>query len=727
MAIIKQNIYYGGGRIDAPHLRSIESGVAGDFDVLAGRILAGSSPLIVRGFDVITSGAVGAFATSLQVNTANSLLIHYLASESGSIFNVPSDRAVETLSSTNTRITGGFTASATNYVGIDLRRSSDSATADVMQFINSVTQSETPQRVALARTLDYVFVISTADFGSLSGVCPIAKVTTDSSNRVTAITDARNMLGRLATGGTVPSSTYAYAWPGTRSTSTTSFSNADKAITSLKEWMDAAMTRLWEIGGGERWYSATADRNVTLMRAGTTFSNGEWFEWDATNLHWRGLTMVFDNSTGWKNTISDQTGSSTGLTNLADGECIYVDIDRTSNATVTAAKAVLTTLGTPTVPGSRYILAWRNGANVFTRGSGFPVGAAFTAATTTSLGIVKLSATSGTPTAPVVYNPDANGALTVAATGGNAVGITVTGNGSGAGIFGTGGATGIGVKGVGTGTGAGGDFTGGATGVGLIVRSSASTNTAPIFESIDSAGNIRYIFDRYGFPMGRNCIIDENWDTFFANCTTSKTIPENQRWFVDMAGTSPTVAWINATGNPNLASPVVKITPGQTGTSGFANIDTVSTLIALANANLAVVCEFEFCMSTTSNNTIWSVGLGNDLGTGLVGTTVMAQSTNGGAWNFLVNGATVGSPGPTPTTGTITPSGSMDKIRIIYSRLHNLAALYINGTIVASTTATMTAGSVGFIACGKATASAPTGYGLLSPVRIAFSRYASAI
>ncbi len=456
MAIIRQAMFYGQQRVDAAHLRAVESGVAGDFDVLAGKIISGTRPLIVSGFNVITTNAYGAPATSLQITTAGSLVIHYLASESGSIFSVPSDRTVETLSSSNTRIQGGFTANSTNYVGIDLRRSSDSSTADVVQFINTVTETETPQRVALARTLDYVFVISTSDFSSLSGICPIAKVVTNSTNSVTSIVDARNMFGRLGTGGTVPDSQYAYPWPGSRTTEDADgFSDGDKSITSLKEWMDATMTRLWELGGGEYWYSPTADRNVQMVRAGATFTNGEWFEWVTGDLHWKGISFVFDNSLGAHyNDVADQTSDSPDLTDLTTGQCIYVDLDRTTDRTgVTAlvpVKTVLLTLGTPVVPGSRYIIAWNLGGTIYTRDSSFPVGATFSVATTTSLGIVKLSSAPADAANPYVPSLDSNGQFTNTATGAASAGWVGVGFGTGSGVKGTGGTTnGAGLEGIG--------------------------------------------------------------------------------------------------------------------------------------------------------------------------------------------------------------------------------------------------------------------------------------
>lgn len=406
MSVIRQNYFLGQERLDVPQLRSTDASVAGDFDVLAGQIISGKEPLVVSGFQVITSNTMGIDASSVQIVTANSLAMHFLASENGTIFNVPADRPIETLNASNPRLSGAFTANTVNFVGFDLRRSADASTSDVVQFLDANTLLETAKRVPLARTLDYVITISTQDFSLTPGVCPIARIMTDANNRVTSIEDARNMFGRLGSGGSVPNATSSYTWPGgrTESTDNSLFNDGDKQIVSLKQWMDAVMTRLWEEGGGEHWYSATADRNVMLVRTGARFPNGEFFSWDGTTLAWQGLSFVFDNSTGFRNDITNSSIA------LPDGYCLYVDLDRTQNRiagtnSLTAAIAPMSTLGTPTIPGARWILAWRVGSGnfcIFTRDSSFPVNSSFLPATDTSLGIVKLTYASSVAPAPVV-------------------------------------------------------------------------------------------------------------------------------------------------------------------------------------------------------------------------------------------------------------------------------------------------------------------------------------
>lgn len=499
MSVLRQLNLLSQMRLDVPHLRTLDSSVAGDFDTVIGRVAAGERALVVRGFTMSNVGGVA--ATALELNTADAILYNLNASESGSFLWVPSDRTAEVLDPTsNGAIDGSWTSSAVNYVGLDLLRSADSDTTDIVQFKDANTGLETPRSVPTAKTLDYRIVISTTPFASQANLVPIAKVTLNGSGVVTAMSDSRNMMFRLGRGGDSPDAEYAHSWAASRAESTaldnTLFVGADKAISSEKEWMDSIMTRLWELGGGEYWYSATSDRNCTQVNTGTTFSNGEYFDWDETDLLWKDLVILFDNSTAYYNTVSGQAAPSPGLTDLADGECIYVEVDRaTDAAALTAQKGDLATLSAGTPPGSMWVIAWRYGTEVFTRGSKYAVGNWISVATTTSTGIVKLSRAASTPNSPIVISDKggtiaapsgSNGlTITVAATG-TAYGVHTTGSedatSPGAGILGTGGA--------GTGAGAGGTGVFGAGGEGVVSGGSGGYFAGGLGNSTYSRGGV---------------------------------------------------------------------------------------------------------------------------------------------------------------------------------------------------------------------------------------------
>lgn len=403
MAANRQLNVVGQMRLDVPHVRLIEGAVAGDFDVLAGKMLAGSRPIIVKGFTIISAGV--SLASRLSLRVAGGLIIHPTASDSGSIYAAPDSDSDEILNATNPHVSGAFAPGQVNYVGLDLIRQTDTATTDLVMFLSTKTLTDSPRRIPLGRTLQRRIVITTLDPSSTPGIAPIAKITTDVSNNVTSIEDARNMLFRLGSGGGVPDPQHAFPWIAGRGDATDFTLVGDKSITSLKDWHDAIMTRIWEIGGGERWYSATADRNVTLTGIGASFSGGEYFEWDGTNVHWQGLAVLFPNSGGRINEIADQTTDLAGLTDLADGECVYVDVDYSQDLTggsaLQAVKAALMTLGSPTIPGARLVIAWRRDTQIYYRGKVGPIAASsIPVATTLILGTVKLSGTPGSSSNP---------------------------------------------------------------------------------------------------------------------------------------------------------------------------------------------------------------------------------------------------------------------------------------------------------------------------------------
>lgn len=420
MSVSRQFNYLGQMRWDIPHARSVESSLAADFDLLAGNIIAGGKAEIVKGFDIPTPGVFfGGPANAMQLRVANGVMIHPLASEAGSIFRVNSDVASEVLSSTNPRVFGGFVPSTVNYIGIDLVRTADDSTSDLVQFYDENTASEVPKEVPLARTLGYKIVISTADFNNTPGLAPVCKVTTDSNNHIVGIFDARNMLFRLGAGGVSPNRYSSFAWAGGRReidvndapTSYNIFSGGDKEISSFKQWADSVMTRIWEIGGGQYWYSLAADRNVKMGRGNgdgitvsTPFLNGEYFEWDGTNLHWKTLTFIFDNSPGGYNEVQDQTTDSPGLTDLISGECIYVDLDRENTRTragsdaLVAKKGSWQNLGGSAKPGSRYVMAWRIGTAIFVRDQFYAVNDSFKTGTNTAFGVSKVTSNTNTNT-----------------------------------------------------------------------------------------------------------------------------------------------------------------------------------------------------------------------------------------------------------------------------------------------------------------------------------------
>lgn len=486
-------------RLDVPHFRMMDSAAVADFDLLAGTIVAGDSALVVKGFQILSpAAAVGSPATSLQLNVAGGTVLHSQASEHGTIYSVPTTASVETLSSTNPNVSGSFSANQPNFIGLDLRKSADSTTSDLAFFLSANTLVETPKTVPLARTMGYKIIISTTDFSATPHILPIAKVTTGTANTVVAIQDCRQMAFRLGSGGSAPDRYHAFPWATGRLENTTGdiFSGGDKSISSLKDSLDAIMTRCWELGGGQYWYSPTSDREVKLiMGQPVILSTGDNFAWTlgSSTLQWASLSVVFANSPVSSNSITDGTAV------LADGQCLYVDIDRSQVASLVPQVGTLTTLGTPVRPGSRYVIAWRVGSYIFTKEKAFEVNRVIPVANTVAYGTVRLKYVAGTPSDPTVLAQDTNGTYNNVANSGNAPAFFGTGNGTGSGLKGLGGASGgagvegtggtgngIGVKGQGTGTAPGGQFNA-ASGSYAALKITTGFGDLPI---IDSAAGI---------------------------------------------------------------------------------------------------------------------------------------------------------------------------------------------------------------------------------------------
>jgi hypothetical protein len=412
MAVNAEFNWLGQQRVDIPHLKMVESGVRYDFDALS-TMLTGDASYIVRGFSLL-GATVGAEASTISIQTAGSRLIHPLASESGSVFAVPSNRPIEYLNpQTSSRMRGAIQPNSTNFIGVDLRRSADSTTGDIVQFLSPTLGTESDQKVPLRRTLDYVFVIGQTDFSFNRSVAPVAIVVTDSANAIVSVKDARSLLGRLHPGGSYTSDVVVYGWPGGRpsdeSTSTSAIAG-DKALTDLKSWMNAVMTRLHELGGSQYWYSLSADRNVNLHTGATVFSGtGESFEIVGDHIHWQGLTFGFDNSPQYMLTIQDQLTNVPGLTDLLSGECIYVDLDRTTASSVAAQKGALTTLGGSLRPGARWVIVSRIGDNYYVNGQPNPIGTGtFNLATTVRTGITRISIDAAGTLDPIAVGVNTN-------------------------------------------------------------------------------------------------------------------------------------------------------------------------------------------------------------------------------------------------------------------------------------------------------------------------------
>ena len=280
MSVKRRLTGYSGMRVDWPHVRSIESSVSFDFDsVLRGMVTGLDSPFLIRGFDIrIPDAAVS--ANSLQVDVADTAILHSTAGESGTIFTIPNGTPADVLNSSNSKVVGAFQNGVPNYVSIELIRATDPDSADQTAGWSEAQQSEFQRTVPIGSILDYRYIITTSGF---STNLPLYIVGVSSTGAIEYIQNSKTNLFRLGRGGTSPDPFFSFDFGGVDNDQNAldprrewinespsvnpnpvtavpgddplAFRYGDFSITSLKEWMDAIMTRFKEITGSSYWYT----------------------------------------------------------------------------------------------------------------------------------------------------------------------------------------------------------------------------------------------------------------------------------------------------------------------------------------------------------------------------------------------------------------------------------------------------------------------------------------
>lgn len=279
MAVKRQFSGYSGIRFDIPFQRSIESAASYDFDsTLRGLVTGVGLPYLIRGFNlVIPTSAIA--ANSLQVEVSDSAILHSSAAESGTILTVDPGIANDILNSTNPNVIGSFQNNAINYVSLAYIREVDPSTVDQTAGWSQSEKVEFQQTVAIGQLLQYQYVISTNGY---STNLPLWAISVSATGAFQWATKGVPSLFRLGTGGAVPNPYNSFDWGNLSNPENPSnprqewvnenfnltpnpvtvvpgnpaeaFNFGDFAITSLKQWMDAIMTRFKEITGSQYWY-----------------------------------------------------------------------------------------------------------------------------------------------------------------------------------------------------------------------------------------------------------------------------------------------------------------------------------------------------------------------------------------------------------------------------------------------------------------------------------------
>lgn len=344
-------------RVDVPHLRSEDSGDIYDFQTLLNAFVS-STPYILTGFTIPVSG-IGGPATALQVVTANSIVWNP-SDTNGPYLNVPGTQPNEVLSPSNANVVGSFSAGI-NYIGVQFTRAADPATADLVAFWDTDSQTEFTQTIPLGLVLNYQIVISNIGFGSTA---PIAIVNVSGSN-VTSIENCKQSPFRLGTGGANPNIAYSASVSpaienplvATSNSSPDPFAGGDWELDSFKQWSDLVMTQIKNITGSAFWYaqSGTNYANLSLTNlffdtVGSTMTGTGQFLNDSSTpglLSWS--TAFYINSMIGPLTFTVNAGSVT----LTDTEVAYLALVR--NQDFQPANTFTFTNGSATITGSTTI------------------------------------------------------------------------------------------------------------------------------------------------------------------------------------------------------------------------------------------------------------------------------------------------------------------------------------------------------------------------------------
>jgi hypothetical protein len=259
MSVLQKVRLIAGERLDIPDIARISEFACSDWGQFFNKFWS-DSPYIIKGFEIDNPRAYIGLLTSqgLEIEVANSVMFYGNATYGGAFYVAPATAAQST----------SLTANSTNYVEFEFTIST--GTPDTRKIWDADGKAEFDQIIDTVQYLDIIVTSNTIGF--TTGRIPIAKVVCNASSpsTITQITDCRELMFRLGTGGATPVPLNSFTWPdvpvgysrtdqpvaisGVSPLTSNPFKGSDKNIRNLKEWMDAVMTRIKEISGDAYWF-----------------------------------------------------------------------------------------------------------------------------------------------------------------------------------------------------------------------------------------------------------------------------------------------------------------------------------------------------------------------------------------------------------------------------------------------------------------------------------------
>jgi hypothetical protein len=292
VAVLGRLLISSAERLDLPDVLSIDSYNAGDWKYFLKGFVGDTKPFILKGFDIIDpQTAIGTQSCSIKIADS---VVFYPGSQAGAFYHGLAEGNVNAQP-----LVPELRKNAVNYVYLTFSTSNTSV--DTRAFWDPDKDvgagGEFAQDVNTESVLTVTVNVSTGSFPD--NTIPVAIVTVGPVV-ITAIEDARDLLFRLGSGGispnpynkfdfpALPSSSFERAEPSTIMVSPSDpnpFQGADKNISNMKDWMDAVMTKLNELGGTRFWYEDTSSYGIITTfidaLATTLKSKGTWAH-DAT-------------------------------------------------------------------------------------------------------------------------------------------------------------------------------------------------------------------------------------------------------------------------------------------------------------------------------------------------------------------------------------------------------------------------------------------------------------
>jgi hypothetical protein len=269
VAVLGRLLVSSAERLDLPDLLSIDSYSAGDWKFFIQTLVGEDKPYIIKGFEIIDpASAIG--TQNCSIGIADSAM-YYPGSAAGSFFyGLPAGNP------NALPLVPELRKNATNYVYLVF--STFDTAEDTRAFwdpdANGNVGAEFTQEVNTESVIKVQVNVSTGAFPDNTVPIAIVKV---GPSVITSIEDARPMMFRLGTGGISPNPSARFVWPAipsnvyerqetpntlTSPSGPNPFEGGDKNLLSLKEWMDAIMTKLAELSGGQFWYEDMSTFNM---------------------------------------------------------------------------------------------------------------------------------------------------------------------------------------------------------------------------------------------------------------------------------------------------------------------------------------------------------------------------------------------------------------------------------------------------------------------------------